>query len=94
MILAMEEKGLASAGPDRSAAAQLSPPETEIIDFCVQLSRLLGQPRSMAEIYGLLFVSGRPPVMDCLIERLQLSIQSRQKKTRKVLSMVVKMLGS
>jgi DNA-binding transcriptional regulator GbsR (MarR family) len=93
MILAMDEEGLASAGSDRPSPAQLSPPETEIIDFCVQLSRLLGHPRSMAETYGLLFVSSRPLVMDYLIERLQLSIQGRQKKTRKVLPMVMKMLG-
>ena len=54
-------------------AARLDPLETEIIDFFVQLSRLLGQPRSLAEIYGLLFISGRPLAMDDLIERLQLS---------------------
>jgi DNA-binding transcriptional regulator GbsR (MarR family) len=47
--------------------------ETEVIDLFVQLSRLLGQPRSLAEIYGLLFISARPLAMDDLIERLQLS---------------------
>jgi DNA-binding transcriptional regulator GbsR (MarR family) len=51
----------------------LSPLETEIIDLFVQVSRLLGQPRSLAEIYGLLFISPRPLAMDDLIERLQLS---------------------
>ncbi len=54
-------------------AALLSPLETEIIDFFVQLSRLLGQPRSLAEIYGLLFISNRPLAMDDLIGRLRLS---------------------
>jgi HTH-type transcriptional regulator, glycine betaine synthesis regulator len=54
-------------------AARLDPLEIEIIDFFVQLSRLLGQPRSLAEIYGLLFISRRPLAMDDLIERLQLS---------------------
>jgi DNA-binding transcriptional regulator GbsR (MarR family) len=34
---------------------------------------LLGQPRSLAEIYGLLFISARPLAMDDLIDRLQLS---------------------
>jgi DNA-binding transcriptional regulator GbsR (MarR family) len=47
--------------------------ETEIIDLFVQISRLLGQPRSFAEIYGLLFISARPLAMDHLIERLGLS---------------------
>ncbi len=48
----------------------------------------------MARIYGLLFVSGRPLVMNYLIEWLQFSIQSWQKNTRKVLPMVIKMLRS
>ena len=51
----------------------LSPIESEMIDLFVQLSRLLGQPRSLAEIYGLLFVSARPLAMDDLISRLRLS---------------------
>jgi DNA-binding transcriptional regulator GbsR (MarR family) len=47
--------------------------EAEVISLFVQLSRVLGQPRSFAEIYGLLFISGRPLAMDDLIERLHLS---------------------
>ena len=73
MTLALEEKGPARLLKAPKPAARLSPLETEIIDFFVQLSRLLGQPRSLAEIYGLLFISGRPLAMDDLIERLQLS---------------------
>ena len=73
MILALEERQPAKAVNEPKPAARLSPLETEIIDFFVQLSRLLGQPRSLAEIYGLLFISGRPLAMDDLIERLQLS---------------------
>jgi DNA-binding transcriptional regulator GbsR (MarR family) len=73
MILAFEEKALAKAAKEPKPPARLSPLETEIIDFFVQLSRLLGQPRSLGEIYGLLFISARPLAMDDLIERLQLS---------------------
>lgn len=73
MILALEEKGPARLAKAPKPAARLSPLETEIIDFFVQLSRLLGQPRSLAELYGLLFISARPLAMDDLIERLQLS---------------------
>ena len=47
--------------------------ETEIIDLFVQVSRVLGQPRSLAEIYGLLFISAQPLAMDDLIGRLNLS---------------------
>src|SRR5690349_10493722 len=57
----------------QGSSVPLSPLETEIIDLFVQISRLLGQPRSLAEIYGLLFISPRPLAMDDLIERLQLS---------------------
>lgn len=54
-------------------APPLTPVEIEAIDLFVQFSRALGQPRSYAEIYGLLFVSHEPLPMDVLIERLELS---------------------
>jgi DNA-binding transcriptional regulator GbsR (MarR family) len=73
MILALEEKQPGKPVKRGGSAVRLSPLETEIIAFFVQLSRLLGQPRSLAELYGLLFISGRPLAMDDLIERLQLS---------------------
>lgn len=73
MIWALEPKRPAKTVKAPKPATRLSPLETEIIDFFVQLSRLLGQPRSLAEIYGLLFISARPLAMDDLIERLQLS---------------------
>ncbi len=57
----------------RDASPRLSPVEIEIIDLFVQFSRVLGQPRSVAEIYGLLFISRRPMAMDELIDRLHLS---------------------
>jgi DNA-binding transcriptional regulator GbsR (MarR family) len=69
MNLAIESKPVVQSAP----LTALNPLETEVIDLFVQLSRLLGQPRSLAEIYGLLFISARPMAMDDLIERLQLS---------------------
>jgi len=56
-----------------SSASVLEPFEIEAIGLFVQFSRALGQPRSYAEIYGLLFVSHEPLSMDVLIERLALS---------------------
>ena len=47
--------------------------EAEVIGLFVQLSRILGLPRSYAEIYGLLFMSPQPLTMDDLIERLGIS---------------------
>jgi DNA-binding transcriptional regulator GbsR (MarR family) len=74
-MLALIEKQLVKNGkePLRPAPPPLNELETEIIDFFVQLSRLLGQPRSLAELYGLIFISARPLAMDDLIERLGLS---------------------
>jgi HTH-type transcriptional regulator, glycine betaine synthesis regulator len=58
---------------DRPAgAAPLNPVEVEVIHLFVQLSRALGQPPSVAEIYGLLFVSPRPLPQDEFFERLNL----------------------
>jgi DNA-binding transcriptional regulator GbsR (MarR family) len=47
--------------------------EIEVIELFVLLSRVLGQPRSLGEIYGLLFISSRPLAMDDLMRRLHLS---------------------
>ena len=51
----------------------LNPVEAEAVQLFVQLSRALGQRPSIAEIYGLLFISPRPLTMEDLIERLRLS---------------------
>lgn len=47
--------------------------EREVIEHFAEISRALGQPRSLAEIYGLLFISSRPLAMDELRIRLQIS---------------------
>ena len=64
-VIPVEEK------PD--ATLRLDPAEVEVIHLFVQVARALGQPRSVAEIYGLLFASEKPLPMDTLIERLTLS---------------------
>jgi DNA-binding transcriptional regulator GbsR (MarR family) len=50
--------------------------EAEVLGLFVQISRIIGQPRSYAEIYGVLFMSPRPLTMDDLIERLGISLGS------------------
>jgi len=47
--------------------------EAEVIALFVQLSRIIGQPRSYAEIYGLLFMSPEPMTLDGVIRRLGIS---------------------
>jgi DNA-binding transcriptional regulator GbsR (MarR family) len=63
----------AEASSSRRLPLRLAAHEREVIDIFVRLSRILGQPRSLGEIYGLLFISAAPLAMDDLIERLELS---------------------
>jgi DNA-binding transcriptional regulator GbsR (MarR family) len=56
-----------------NAGSELKPVEVEVIQFFVQFAGAVGQPRSVAEIYGLLFISEKPLAMDTVIERLRLS---------------------
>jgi len=53
--------------------SELKPVEVDVIQFFVQFAGAAGQPRSVAEIYGLLFLSEKPLAMDTVIERLNLS---------------------
>jgi DNA-binding transcriptional regulator GbsR (MarR family) len=69
---ALTEKSEGSAKANRPLPL-LNPVEIEVIQLFVQFSRALGQPRSLAEIYGLLFISHEPLPMDALIKRLNLS---------------------
>ncbi|MGI8602754.1 MAG: GbsR/MarR family transcriptional regulator [Verrucomicrobiales bacterium] len=52
---------------------RLSSLEVEVIDLFVGALRLLGLPRSLGEIYGLLFISMAPLTLDELVDRLQMS---------------------
>jgi len=70
LVLTEKVEGVATT---TGSVPPLEPVEIEIIHLFVQFSRALGQPRSVAEIYGLLFVSHQPLAMDTLIERLNLS---------------------
>ena len=70
----METTGQAGAnGKGHVPAARLAGAEVEVIHLFVQFAGALGQPRSVAELYGLLFASPEPLAMDALIERLNMS---------------------
>ena len=64
--------GRSNSRPE-DAARPLQPVEVEFIELFAQLSRVLGQPRSFGQIYGLLFISPQPLALDDLRERLQIS---------------------
>ena len=68
-------------------AAALNRVEVEIIRLFVQLSRALGQPTSVGEIYGLLFISPRPLPQDEFSARLNLSKGSASQGLRYLLDL-------
>ena len=61
------------ASLDRSSdeADALNSLEVEVIDLFVNAVKMLGFPKSVGEIYGLLFISKEPLPLDTLVERLK-----------------------
>ena len=51
----------------------LGPLEAQVIQIFVDGGKVLGLPRSIGEIYGLLFISPKPLSLDDLVERLGIS---------------------
>jgi hypothetical protein len=56
-----------------SSEGNLSDLEIEAIDLFISFMKLIGLPKSVGEIYGLLFVSGAPLNAEQITERLQIS---------------------
>jgi len=52
----------------------LSELEVEAIEMFINFLRLIGLPKSVGEIYGLLFVAPKPLAMDDIMERLGISL--------------------
>lgn len=59
--------------PSQAVGPVLSELEVEAIDLFIGLIKLLGMPKSVGELYGLLFVSPGPVPMEVLMDRLQMS---------------------
>ncbi|MBP7950077.1 MAG: hypothetical protein KA004_10505 [Verrucomicrobiales bacterium] len=51
----------------------LSELEVEVVDLFVSVIRLLGVPKSIAEIYGLLYISPQPLALDAVVQQLRMS---------------------
>jgi DNA-binding transcriptional regulator GbsR (MarR family) len=51
----------------------IDPLEQQVIDFFADGVRVLGLPKSVGEIYGLLFISDGPLALDDLVNRLDIS---------------------
>lgn len=56
-----------------STAQELNPFEASVVEFFCDGVRMLGLPRSIGEIYGLLFVSKDPLSLDDLVSKLGIS---------------------
>jgi DNA-binding transcriptional regulator GbsR (MarR family) len=56
------------------APAALQDLEVEAIEMFINFLRLIGLPKSVGEIYGLLFVAPRPMAMDDIMDRLGISL--------------------
>jgi DNA-binding transcriptional regulator GbsR (MarR family) len=66
---------------------ELDPLERQVVSFFVDGVRVLGLPRSIGEIYGLLFVSQTPLSLDDLVQRLQISKGSASQGLRMLKSL-------
>jgi DNA-binding transcriptional regulator GbsR (MarR family) len=64
----------ALAEAPRPTKVSLSDLELESIEMFINFLRLLGWPKSVGEIYGLLFVSAQPLAMDDIMGRLDMSL--------------------
>jgi DNA-binding transcriptional regulator GbsR (MarR family) len=59
--------------PSDGSPPELDPLERQVVEVFVDGVRVLGLPRSIGEIYGLLFVSRSPLSLDDLVKRLNIS---------------------
>ena len=59
--------------PPEGSHPELDPLERQVVDVFVDGVRVLGLPRSIGEIYGLLFISRTPLSLDDLVARLKIS---------------------
>jgi DNA-binding transcriptional regulator GbsR (MarR family) len=65
----------------------LDPLERQVVGFFVDGVKVLGLPRSIGEIYGLLFVSSEPLSLDDLVRRLGISKGSASQGLRTLRSL-------
>ncbi len=69
---------------DTSAAAVREELERELADVFVRAARMLGLPRSLGEIFGLLYVAPEPLSMEEIRLRLNISIGSASQGLRQL----------
>lgn len=70
-----------------AAPYEMDPLERQVVDVFVDGVRVLGLPKSIGEIYGLLFISKDPLALDDLVKRLQISKGSASQGLRMLKSL-------
>ena len=70
-----------------AAPYEMDPLERQVVDVFVDGVRVLGLPKSIGEIYGLLFVSKDPLALDDLVKRLKISKGSASQGLRMLKSL-------
>lgn len=80
----------------QTRALGLTPLQRQVVDFFVDGVRVLGLPRSLGEIYGLLFISTEPLSLDDLVRDLGISKGSASQglKTLRTLGAVREATGN
>lgn len=73
--------------PTGGSTQELAPLERQVVDVFVDGVRVLGLPRSIGEIYGLLFISPTPLALDDLVNRLSISKGSASQGLRMLKSL-------
>jgi len=73
--------------PPADSSPELDPLERQVVEVFVDGVRVLGLPRSIGEIYGLLFVSRSPLSLDDLVRRLNISKGSASQGLRMLKSL-------
>jgi DNA-binding transcriptional regulator GbsR (MarR family) len=73
--------------PPDGSTHELDPLQRQVVDFFVDGVRVLGLPRSIGEIYGLLFISRAPLSLDDLVHRLNISKGSASQGLRMLKSL-------
>ncbi|GHB95401.1 GbsR/MarR family transcriptional regulator [Cerasicoccus arenae] len=69
---------------DAPAETELSELESEAVALFVRLVQLLGLPKSIGQIYGLIYISPRPLTMDDIVSRLGISLGSASQGLRQL----------
>ncbi|HYG36016.1 MAG TPA: hypothetical protein VEC99_14595 [Clostridia bacterium] len=87
MLLATDRSQTTQSRKSARLVLLLTDLEIKVNSLFVQIYRLLSQPRFLAEIYSLLFLSTRPLAMDGQIARCW------GKENRRFLPLLVRMVG-